>query len=440
MLRRVKAYIQKHKLLNQGDKVLVALSGGADSVALLDILLRLGYNCLAVHCNFHLRGEESDRDENFVRQLCTQLSVPLIVQDFQTADYARQHSVSIEMAARELRYNLFEQLRCEHQCTVVAVAHHQNDQAETLLINLIRGTGIRGLAGMKPRNSDIIRPLLCTTHQDILSYLTLRQLPHVEDSTNTDTNIQRNLIRHHLSLYPESAVTNMADTADIVQGYSRIIDAYISSIKSNILTTAAGNPLDSDSDSLSEDEVRINIPSLLLTPAPQIILYELLRPYSFPQTDEIYSALLSPDSGMYFYSPTHTALKDRQTLVVYPTIARENIPPRANISIRAKNKQETYPKQEELRIIVDSKITEKPITFRHYLPGDRFSPIGMKSTKKLQDFLTDLHLSRKQKQELWLMLSGDEIAWVVGYRISEHFKVTSQTKQIAEITICNTSE
>lgn len=421
MLRSTQAYIRKHQLLKKSDKVLVGLSGGADSVAMLDLLLRAGYKCFAVHCNFHLRGEESERDEQFVRELCMQLGVELIVHEFNTKKYAAENGISIEMAARELRYRLFEELREQHDCSAIAVAHHQNDQAETLLLNLMRGTGIRGLAGMKAKNGYIIRPLLFSTHNDILRYLSIRHLRHVEDSSNTNTDITRNLIRQQLAAYKPTAATHIAETAAMMNDYSKIVDAYMEKIRPQLV-------------SIQGDETHINIAELLRTPAPETILYELLRDFGFHQTNEIFTAL-NATSGRYFHSNTHTALKDRNDLIIFRSTGRESILLKADIRIRKKKEHETYPSADELRIIADSKITEKTISFRHYKAGDRFTPIGMHGSRKLQDFLTDLHLTRKQKKEVWLMLSGEEIAWVAGYRISDKYKVTEQTTNVAEITI-----
>ncbi len=421
MLRRVRAYIEQQRLLQPNDKVIVGLSGGADSVALLDLLLRLDYKCIAVHCNFHLRGEESERDEQFVRSLCEQRGVRLVVEQLDTKQYAADKRISIEMAARELRYNLFEQVREEYDCAAIAVAHHQNDQAETLLLNLIRGTGIRGLAGMKPRNGYIVRPLLCTTHSDILDYLTLRHLGHVEDSTNSDTDIIRNRLRNILGSFPETAVINMANAADIMGGYNNIVESYINSVKGSLVTCKG-------------DEIHIDIAQLLKTPAPETILYELLREYGFPQTEEIYASL-SATSGRYFHSPTHTALKDRQYLIIYPNTSCESNVPEINISIRSKREHETYPSQEEWKIVADGKIAEMPLSLRHYRPGDRFCPIGMQGTRKLQDFFTDLHLTRREKEEVWLLMAGEEIAWVVGYRLSDRYKVTEKSTMVAEIRL-----
>lgn len=229
MLRRVKKYIRDNGLLEAGDRVLVCLSGGADSVALWDVIRRSGYEQIVAHCNFHLRGEESNRDEAFVRQL-----VPdVIVRDFDTKSYAAEHAISIEMAARELRYAWFAELAKEHKCKCIAVAHHQNDQAETVIMNLRRGTGLRGLQGMRPASTmetangpvRIIRPLLCTTHDYICHYLKdIRHIGWVEDSTNSDTTYRRNSIRAELASYSKVEIEHIAETARRIQGYVDLLD------------------------------------------------------------------------------------------------------------------------------------------------------------------------------------------------------------------------
>lgn len=233
MLRRVQQYIRTQQLLAPAASVLVCVSGGADSVALLDVLQRGGYDCIVAHCNFHLRGEESDRDETFVRHIAAQRGVSLHVASFDTTTYAADRHTSIEVAARELRYRWFEQLAREQHCTAIAVAHHQNDQAETVLLNLLRGSGLRGLAGMRAKSVNpvtgsepmIIRPLLCTTHDYIIHYLRdIRHLTWVEDSTNADTSIRRNGIRAWLNMRSKGEIENICATADHMQGYADMQD------------------------------------------------------------------------------------------------------------------------------------------------------------------------------------------------------------------------
>ena len=288
MLRRVQKYIRDNQLLQTGDRVLVCVSGGADSVALLDVLQRAGYECIVAHCNFHLRGEESDRDEAFVQQLAADL--PLHLQSFDTLSYAKEQGISIEMAARKLRYQWFRQIAESTQCRAIAVAHHQHDQAETVLLNLKRGTGIRGLCGMRakspnPEGGDIlvVRPLLCTTRDYIEHYLRdIRRKSWVDDSTNTDTTITRNAIREQLKSYSKSEIEHIAATAEHMQGYVDWLDG--------LDTVAAGRAK----------------------------LYEELKEYGFAEIDKIYNALQTGVGGKIFRSTTHQATIKKGKLVIEP--------------------------------------------------------------------------------------------------------------------------
>lgn len=296
MLRRVLKYIRDKELLEKGDRVLVCVSGGADSVALLDVLQRGGWECVVAHCNFHLRGEESDRDEQFVREVIGERLKAkgeiLWVKDFDTEAYAREKGLSIEMAARELRYEWFAEVAAETGCKAIAVAHHQNDQAETLLLNLKRGAGIRGLCGMRAKSGNpyeamrregdkamrqeegipIIRPLLCTTRDYIEHYLRdIRHMEWVDDSTNSDTRIQRNAIREQLKHYSKAEIEHMAATAERMQGYV---------------------------DWLEGRDTKL---------AGKAKLYEELKDYGFAEIDKIYDALQTGVGGKIFRSATHIA-------------------------------------------------------------------------------------------------------------------------------------
>ncbi len=289
MLRRVSTYIHQRRLLDKERPVLVAISGGADSVAMLDVLLRGGYHCIAAHCNFHLRGEESNRDEQFVRQLCARLHVELEVTHFDTITYAREKNIGIEMAARELRYQWFDEIARAKGCQAIAVAHHQNDQAETLLLNLRRGTGLRGLCGMRPLSANpmapdgvaIVRPLLCTTRDYIEHYLRdKRHMDWVTDSTNNDLSIARNAIREQLKSYSKTEIEHIAQTASYMQGYADLLDGKN--------TREAGIAK----------------------------LYEELRDCGFPEIDKIYDALQRGQGGKIFTSKTHKATIKHRKLCV----------------------------------------------------------------------------------------------------------------------------
>ena len=289
MLRRVTTYIRKHGLLEKDKPVLVAVSGGADSVGLLDVLLRAGYRCVVAHCNFHLRGAESDRDETFVRELCEKMGVPLEVASFDTISYSQSKKVSIEVAARELRYAWFATLAHDRACQAICVAHHQNDQAETVLLNLKRGAGIRGLAGMRPISANpvveesvpIVRPLLCTTRDYIEYYLRdKRHLNWVTDSTNADITIARNAIREQLKTYNKSDIEHIAQTAEYMQGYVDILEGKNS------------------------------------REAGIVRLYEELRGCDFVEIDKIYDALQKGEGGKTFTSKTHQATIKKGKLCV----------------------------------------------------------------------------------------------------------------------------
>ncbi|MBO5618383.1 MAG: tRNA lysidine(34) synthetase TilS [Paludibacteraceae bacterium] len=289
MLHRVNTYIRQHGLLHKGQPVLVCVSGGADSIALLDVLHRSGYECVAAHCNFHLRGEESNRDEEFVRQICEQMQVRLHVKEFDTISYAKTKSISIEMAARELRYQWFDEVAlCEH-CQAIAVAHHMNDQAETIILNLRRGTGLRGLTGMRPVSPNpmapesipVIRPFLCTTRDYIEHYLQdKRNITWMNDSTNNDTSIMRNAVREQLCSYTKAEIEHIAQTAEYMQGYLDILNG--------------------------KDTREAGIAKL----------YEELRGYGFQEIDKIYAALEKGEGGKTFTSKTHQAtIKNRKLCI-----------------------------------------------------------------------------------------------------------------------------
>ena len=299
MLRRVLKYIRDKELLEKGDRVLVCVSGGADSVALLDVLQRGGYECVVAHCNFHLRGEESDRDERFVREVIGERlkakGEKLWVKDFDTVGYAQEKGISIEMAARELRYRWFAEVAAETGCKAIAVAHHQNDQAETVLLNLKRGTGIRGLCGMRAKSGNpyevrderreagipIIRPLLCTTRDYIEHYLRdIRHMEWVDDSTNTDISIKRNAIREQLKQYSKAEIEHIAATAEHMQGYVDWLEGRESQ------------------------------------EAGRAKLYEELKDYGFAEIDKIYDALQKGIGGKIFRSATHQAEIRKGKIVV----------------------------------------------------------------------------------------------------------------------------
>lgn len=416
-------------LLEQSNKpVIIGLSGGSDSVALLDILQKLGYNCIAAHCNFHLRDEESIRDENFVKQLTNSYDIKLYKIDFQTTEYAKKHSISIEMAARNLRYEWFEKIRKEVDGQAVATGHHLDDNIETVLINLTRGTGLKGLTGIPAKNGNVVRPLLNTSRKKIKEYLSYNNLSFVEDSTNISTDIVRNKFRHeiipHLEKINPSLKLTFADTIQNLKGAYNIYNNDIENIKSKICK-------------FKDELLYINIESLLQEKEQSTILYEILKDYNFnSSTIRQITENLNFESGKLFYSSTHSLLKDRTHLIVRPIFSTQNNLEKVKIRSRLLVKDDSFILSKDNRTVhLDADKINYPLTVRNWESADSFYPLGMKGKKKLSDFFIDLKINRFEKEKILVLLSQDEIIWVVGYRIDERFKVDENTKNIIELQI-----
>lgn len=432
MKQTVHAYIEQNKLLNPDGKVIVALSGGADSVALLHILLSLHYECMAAHCNFHLRGEESERDEQFVRSLCGEWRVPLHVRQFDTEAYARANRLSIEMAARDLRYAWFRELAAREQAQAVAVAHHADDQAETVLMNLVRGAGLRGMCGMPVRNGLVVRPLLCCTRKSIEDYLRTKQIPFVTDSTNTQTDYKRNKFRHivlpMLEQINPGIRQTLAEERDHFAGYRQMVQAYMEQAAARLVHQTDGR-------------LHIDTAGLLREPAPETVLYELLLPYGFNATQarQLHAAL-DGTPGKRFESPTHYAIKDRAEIIIGRRTDCEEAKPTIKTNVRNRRPTEIFPAADADVAFFDADKLRSPLSVRHWQAGDVFYPIGLKGKKKISDFFTDCKLDVQQKQEVWLVLSGKEVAWVAGHRIDERFKVGAETTRVAEVRLVPSGE
>lgn len=433
-------YIASEHLLSANDKVVVGVSGGADSVALLCVLLELGYACEAVHCNFHLRGDEADRDEAFVRELCKRKGVRLDVVHFQTAEYAAQHKVSVEMAARELRYEFFEHKRQESGAAVIAVAHHRDDSVETFLLNLMRGTGINGLKGIRPKNGFVVRPLLCVSRADILAYLKVIHENYVTDSTNLHDDYKRNKVR--LNLLPLMESINPSVRESIALAASRLSDValvYDKAMKQQIEQVSAVQP---------DGVLRIDIGACMRSDAPRTLLYELFSPYGFnaSQLEDIYQSATA-ESGRRFLSDTHEVIRDRGCWLLCPLDAgRENdvvfkldadegtlqLPREAGMIswTRMKRTAGFVIPRDRLTACVDASRLVFPLLLRHVMPGDKFMPFGMHGKKKLSDYMTDRKFSLYQKENQWVLCSGDKIVWLVGERTDERFRISDSTGEV----------
>ena len=436
---RVANFIGRHHLLSPGAKVIVGLSGGPDSVCLTLMLHEMGYDLTGVHCNFHLRGEESMRDERFVRDLCQKLNIPLHKADFDTAQYAKDHKLSIEMAARELRYDLFRRLKAELHAEAIAVGHHQDDNVETLMLNMVRGTGIKGACGMQPVNGDIIRPLLCLRRHEIMHFLAARQQDYVTDHTNLEDEYARNKVR--LNIVPQleainpRAVDNMSTTMDNLREVYNIYIWWMEQVHQRCCSL------------LPTGDMRIDIPQLLSLPSPQSALHELLSPACLSRADITSLLDICQQTAQPTSSPTlpHPCESNSRTLSgkVFGKEGRRVIVDRDCLLLEAEHYTQptishTVHPISEVHIekaphlaYLDADKLSGPLTVRTPMPGDTFAPFGMGGRRKLlSDYMTDQKMNLFDKERQLLLVDGNEIAWVVGRRGSEKYRVDKNTKRV----------
>lgn len=426
----VRAYIEKYQLLTENRPVLVGVSGGADSIALLTILVELGYSCIAAHCNFHLRGEESLQDERFTKEYVEKLQIPFVKIDFETEQYAAENHLSIEMAARELRYRWFEEQRVHWGAQAIAVAHHRDDNVETFLMNLIRGTGIRGLSGIQPKNGFVVRPMLAVSREEIQNWFAKRNLSYVTDSTNLSDAYTRNFIR--LRILPLLEEVNPSVKKAIARTSEHLAATEV--IYLQVIEEARKEVFDSEN--------RLSIAALMKYPAPNAVLYELLKVYGFSRSvvEDIYSSL-TKESGKVFFSSSFRLIKDRDYLLFSPLVKEEI----QEYILNGDEKEWIGPIElsfESVVITTDFQIRKEkniayfdadkltfPLTLRKWQEGDWFIPFGMKGRKKLSDYFSDRKFSRLEKEQTWLLCSGDTIIWIVGERSDNRFCLDKMTKR-----------
>ena len=433
MWNKVEAFITKYNLLNHNDLYIVALSGGADSVALLLLLKEQGFRIHAAHCNFHLRGEESDRDETFCVELCGRLGIELHRVHFDTKTYADLHHVSIEMAARELRYRWFEQLRQDIGAAAICVAHHQNDSVETILMNIIRGTGLRGLTGIQARNGFVLRPLLCVSRDEIERFLSERGQSYVTDSSNLTEDYMRNKIR--LQVLPLLQTLNPAVLNHILQTAENLAaaQATIDVLLKGICGSKSLN-LSEYTDYLSREYVT----------------FEWLRNYGF-NGSQVHQ-LLASDTGAIFTSPMgYEVLRDRNRLLVEPVLepmkplkipeegvyvlSQMAVSNHPDSKIRVKRTSVTVSKDSAIATL-DSQKVQFPLTVRRVAEGDRMVPFGMKGRKLLSDLMTDQRMTLFEKRrQLVVVDAHDEVIWAVGLRTDQRVAVTSDTAETLELRL-----
>jgi len=453
MLDQFKAYINRYNLIAEGEKVILALSGGIDSMVLADLLLKAKVEFVAAHCNFHLRGEESDGDEKFVRDFCEKNEIQCFVKHFETEKFAKEQGLSIEMAARELRYAWFEELRQQLGFDKIAVAHHADDQAETFFINLLRGAGLRGLKGMLPKTGVIIRPLLWTSREQIRQYAVENQITWREDHTNAESVYLRNKIRNQLlPLFDELQPVARQGLYKSLEHLASENELYRELLKEKLsLIVESGE--DSCVIARRNDEAiqmrrsyRVSLDcfaAFAMTQGEQL-LFEWLRQYNF-NTDQCRFIFEAMETGVgnKYYSPTHCLVIGRNELQLSEI---KNVDEREiKIEVGEEYIDEPIPLRFSRFEKTDGFVIDKsrkvaqldfdklkfPLTLRHWRHGDRFHPLGMKGSKLLSDFFVDQKFTEQQKSSVWLLTSSEgDIVWVVGWRIDDRFKVTNETKNI----------
>ncbi|MFO7723232.1 MAG: tRNA lysidine(34) synthetase TilS [Bacteroidales bacterium] len=442
MLSRFSVFVEQEQLWQPEDRLLIALSGGLDSVVLTHLAVGLGTQCALAHCNFGLRGEESLRDEEFCAAFARERGLQLFNKRFDTYGFAYQQGISVEMAARELRYAWFSELIATHGFKGILTGHHADDQVETMLLNLIRGTGISGLRGMLPLAGQVIRPMLPFFREEILQFAAGAGLRWVEDSTNASVEIKRNKIRHAIIPALESLNPAFRDVA--LRTISNVRQAeliYQQKIEEVMEPLLSGNP----------DMIRISITGLMKLPYRQVFLYEYLSGFGFNRAvADAVNRSLEGISGKRFSSASHRLVRDRAYLIITPVrpdedeeegwqylINRDETLLRSPLSMSVSRlPADGYSLQDERAIAaLDLDRLSFPLTLRKWQHGDTFQPLGMNNKRKLSDFFTDLKLSLPEKENTWVVLSDEKIVWVVGYRIDHRFRITRSTKRVFEMKL-----
>lgn len=433
MIDEFKKFISDNNLVKTGDKILLAVSGGIDSMVMAHLFHQQGYMTGIAHCNFSLRAGDSDKDEEIVRQFAEKNDIPFYTRRFETKAFAKKNRVSVQMAARELRYNWFEELREEKGYDYVAIAHNLNDNIETLLINLIRGTGLAGMTGMKPALNRIIRPLLFATREEILNFRDRENIEFREDRSNADTKYIRNKIRHLvipvLKEINPSIEATLNETAERFSGLNEIVSRYISRLRENI--------------SEEKDQLIVfNINQLKKHVHNRAVIFELFKPYGI--TSAILTDLLKiieGKTGGQVITDTHRIIKDRKEIIVsagamsgevsYTINGIDDFPVFPGIS-SAKNVRitDSYEIPDEPYIAcVDLQKVSFPMIIRKWKAGDHFFPLGMSRKKKLSDYFIDNKYSRFDKENIFILESDGKIVWIIGDRIDDRFKITGSTKK-----------
>ncbi|PHS64032.1 MAG: tRNA lysidine(34) synthetase TilS [Flavobacterium sp.] len=432
MLQKFNHHINEKFPFLKEKKILIACSGGLDSVVLTRLLKDLQFNISLAHCNFSLRGVESDGDEEFVEKLADKLSVPIFTKTFDTKTYANTHKISTQMAARDLRYEWFDELINNFNFDYLLTAHHLDDDLETFLINLSRGTGLRGLTGIPENNEKIIRPLLNFTRQDLLKHAQKETINWREDSSNSKVEYLRNKLR--LEVIPklketdERLLKNFQQTQKHLKESLLLVEDYMVLIQNLVFTESANG-------------LKIDIYKLQELPNTKALLYELLFPFGFKAWEDILD-LLNAQTGKQIFSNTHRLLKDRSDFLL-TKISIENSSKSIFVSEELKPIeipfQLQFEKVSEVKklfkniVYIDFEKLNFPLEIRQWKEGDYFYPFGMKGKKKLSKFFKDEKLSLVAKEKVRVLCTHNVIVWVMGMRLDDRFKVTKNTKKIVKI-------
>lgn len=441
MLTEFLTFINDQRLRQPGDRTLLAVSGGLDSIVLAELFHRAGWTFALAHANFQLRGADSDADEAFVRERATHYAVPFFTERFQPRAHAKTYGISTQMAARQLRYAWFEQVRVENGYDALATAHHQTDSLETVLLNLTRGTGLAGLRGIPVRNGAVIRPLLFASRADLESFARTENLTWREDASNASDDYARNRIRHYVlpvlrELNPRLEGT-FADTRERLAAADRLVRAEIERVRAEVLRWQG-------------TVATVRWPPLLAQAEPDFLLSELLRPFGFEYAlaKRIFAARAG-QPGRRFESPTHTLTLDRDQFLLTPR--RGEVPPEplrielgteqihlpdATLRISCHDRRGFHLPDDPAVACFDAGKLTFPLTLRRWVPGDAFCPMGLGGhRKKVSAFLVDRKVPRPLKARVWVLLSGEAIAWVVGMRLDERVRVSETTQRVLRVEL-----
>jgi len=440
MLNKFREYIDKNLLFDSTHKILLGVSGGIDSSVMADLFSQTTFYFSLAHCNFKLRADESDEDQEFVRRMAKKFKSAFYTTSFETNDYAHKHGISIQMAARELRYDWFKNIAAENGFHRIALAHNRNDVSETLLLNLIRGTGLKGLTGIKPINEHVIRPILFASRDEIEEYAGKRKLAFREDSSNNETKYHRNLLRNEIiplmrRINPSLNDTLNRETEIFASGYL-LYKKQLEQIRKAV--------------TLDRGETWVlSIPKMLALRFTPPMLYDLLEPFEFSYSDTVsIHSCLRTESGKKFYSRQYTLLKDRNTLLIEKNVESNSeyeYSIAKDIKILDKPIQLAFrhvPMTHDFQIPVaqqtvalDNDKLRFPLKIRRWKEGDYFVPLGMKGRKKLSDFFIDRKINLFDKKKTWLLLSGDDIIWIIGYQVDDRYKIDRTTKNVLIVSL-----